>query len=877
MSSIGKAKAAVPSTVEAIRMASVSVLGSTTTRGLPVGAAVGLGSMMEENSETVAMNVAPLVFSVRDSLRESEGLELLSVIWDLDRTPSSEILPEQLVVAGSSVGEASSHACMLTWEKGVVDPFKVDANIRKLTRKMADIEVAVLSSGLDYDREGLAVLRHFADRFNRVMFVDMLDRQFQSSYTTTSVKPDDIDFEAVVKAKCRKDFSTMPPGLRVLKPRELQMVLPKAEPGVLSEHFKHRIMTPNAIETLVTRIPEVGRTILGELNAYAYSSEEVGIATTVIGALVEYIGRDRIRASELDKAIEQGNNFSDMVAKTVDVLSEAVEQHISSGAALLPTGHKDALVSIAAAKTKKLTGRGGEVALNMLTRFLDQMMDTVERAIPEGEETRAWQLKGALRYFVAYARKVAYYFAEEFRRFLVITLSRKTVLSTIVAFRQELTGRFTSPTDLMLFQKFIAELYSMLNAAFDKATFEGVRMKTPTQLMDVAIDAMIEGFDSLDVSDLISFSDTAQIARLEVTSRHTVRAAGQEGALDSEGKALMDKLSTLEGLVGDISPNIAGTVLARPFISQVLDAVDAGGADLKGELIRAVDSLGEKSPEWRVEALHLVNEAFSGVQDASDYRSNLLAFARYVHENIGLRMSSQSILDRVRSEADHLQKAHEQELKRWEQICLQIEEENKAIRQHNEKRQRLLEQAKVDYVRESAEYDAALKQVEPKPALAEQTMPPQAEGSTVSVTPPEPLQSRLRGIDLELPLLVAKPLPVKPEPSGDLIISVELRDLLAAKLDEMGKREHELEKLISQHLQGLKAERARATGESSVSINEEFLEYLMNSTIRSLGRLLPRATRVYLTDPEFPGLVYLVTYDYHDDEMTVRLGNNFLR
>ncbi len=877
MSATGKAKTTVTSTVEAIRMASVSVLGSTTTRGLPVGAAVGLGSMMEENSETVAMNVAPLVFSVRDSLRQSEGLELLSLIWDLERAPSSELLPEQLVVAGSSVGEVSSHACMLTWERGIVDPFKVDANIRRLTKKMADIEVAILSSGLDYDREGLAVLRHFADRFNRVMFVDMLDRQFQTSYTTMSIKPDDIDLEAVVKAKCRKDFSSMPPGLRVLKPWELQLVLPKAEPAALSQHFRHRIMTPNAIETLVTHIPEIGRTILGELNAYAYSSEEVNIATTVIGALVEYIGRDSVKASELDKVMDQANSFAELVAKSVDVLSEAVEQHISSGLALLSTGHRDALVKILTVKAKNLTGRGGEVALKMLIRLLDHMMDSVGRTIPQGEEARAWQLKGTLRYFVTYARKVAQYFAEEFRRFLVVTLSRKAVLNAIVAFRQELTGRDTSPTDLMLFHKFIAELYSMLNAAFDRAAFEGVKMKTPAQLMDVAIDAMIEGFDNLDVSDLISFSDTAQIARSEVISKQTIPGAAQEAAIDSEGKTLMERLSTLEALVRDISPNIAGTVLARPFLSQVLDAMGTAGADLKTELTRAVQSFGDRSREWRAEALHLIEDAFGGMKGTADYHSNLIAFARYVHDNVGLRMSSQSILDRVKSEADHLQRTHEQDLKQWKQICLLTEAENDGIRQHNEKRQRLLEQAKVDYGRESAEYEASPKQVEPKPEVGEQTVVPPDEGPRVSVAPPESLETRLRKVDLEFPLLVVKPLPVKPEPSQNLITSAKLRDLLTAKLDEMGKREQELEKLISQHLQRLKAERARVTGESTVSINEEFLEYLMGSAIRSIGRLLPRATRVYLTDPEFPGLVYLVTYDYHGDEMTVRLGSNFLR
>ncbi len=53
------------STVEAIRMASASVLGTSTGLGYPIGSATGTGSMLEQHSETVAMNIAPLIFSVR--------------------------------------------------------------------------------------------------------------------------------------------------------------------------------------------------------------------------------------------------------------------------------------------------------------------------------------------------------------------------------------------------------------------------------------------------------------------------------------------------------------------------------------------------------------------------------------------------------------------------------------------------------------------------------------------------------------------------------------------------------------------------------------------------------------------------------------------
>ena len=102
-----------PSTVEAIRMASASVLGTSTGLGYPIGSAIGVGSMLEQHSETVSMNIAPAIFTIRDTLMASEGLELLSIDWDLDRTPGPDVLPEQLVVAGGSEGGVGSHVCVL--------------------------------------------------------------------------------------------------------------------------------------------------------------------------------------------------------------------------------------------------------------------------------------------------------------------------------------------------------------------------------------------------------------------------------------------------------------------------------------------------------------------------------------------------------------------------------------------------------------------------------------------------------------------------------------------------------------------------------------------------------------------------------------------
>ncbi|MHA2424816.1 MAG: hypothetical protein ACXAEF_08515, partial [Candidatus Thorarchaeota archaeon] len=177
-----------PSTVESIRMASASILGTTTSRGYPLGSATGSGSMMEENSETVAMNITPLIFSLRDALLASENLNLLSLEWDLESSPGPEVLPETLIVAGGLSDDVASYICALSWEKGVIDPFKMDSYISTIAKKISDIEKAVIGNDLPYETEGLRVLKRFSDRFNGVTFVEMLDRQFQETWDTKKLK-----------------------------------------------------------------------------------------------------------------------------------------------------------------------------------------------------------------------------------------------------------------------------------------------------------------------------------------------------------------------------------------------------------------------------------------------------------------------------------------------------------------------------------------------------------------------------------------------------------------------------------------------------------------------------------------------------------------
>ena len=294
MSGQSRKKAQAPSTIEAIKMASASILGVSTSRGNPLGSAIGSGSMMQQNSEAVAMNISSLIFAIRGALRRTEGLELLSLEWNLDRAQGSEVLPEQLSIAGALSNEVSSHVCVLSWEEGIVDPFKIDNHMQKLSKKLADVEAAVVNSNLDYETDGMAILGKFADRLNSVVFVEMMDRQFKGSWDSVQLKSENIDEESVIKLQYRDDFSTLPPGMTILERTDLRFDSPQLSEMDRISHFKRRILTPSAIETISSSVVNSGRAILAELNAYAYGIEEVDIVRASIAALVRFLGSDSL-------------------------------------------------------------------------------------------------------------------------------------------------------------------------------------------------------------------------------------------------------------------------------------------------------------------------------------------------------------------------------------------------------------------------------------------------------------------------------------------------------------------------------------------------------------------------------------------------------
>ncbi|MFW9981964.1 MAG: hypothetical protein ACFFE3_08620 [Candidatus Thorarchaeota archaeon] len=865
-----------PSTVEAIRMASASVLGTSTGLGYPIGSAIGTGSMLEQHSETVAMNIAPLIFSVRDTLMSSEGLELLSVEWDLDRTPSPEVLPEQLVVAGGREGGVGSHVCVLSWEKGVVDPFKIDKYMKILSKKIADVESAVINNELNYELEGLAVLGDFADRLNSVLFVDMIDRRFQGSWDSLQVKPEHIDIDLVAKMKVADDFTLLPPGMKIIDRKSLDFSLPSYPDDKLVEHFKHRVLTPSAIETLTKVIPETGQDILKELNYYAYAVEEAEVVEGIITTLTEFLELSEISLSDIDSLKPRIDEFVKLLEETVNSLEHIVEQHLSSGKSLTIEDHKSSLIGNVAT-SDEFSGIKKKLSLELSERFLN----SVTREFSESGEVRAWQLKSTLRHSIAYATRVTQYFSNELNQYLVINAARKAFSTALREFRQEALNEYLDPTDLTLFEKFYAEVEAQLNAAFSKELFEGARYQDFRQLMDVITRKMIDAFKEIDVWDLISFSDVAEIARRAITQNYAVPQG--EGPLTDHGATLMSLLDEFETLGSDIIPDVADTILSKPLVRRIIDTMLKEQTNLIDELSVSVEGAAERPDEWKKEALEWVESFRRAIDETMTQPQALLTLLNSVHEIVGETVTPGSMANRAKFEADIREEKYQKLVQEWQTQLQLIKQENESIRENNAKRESLIAEKTQQYEAAMRAYETALQDYNSKleeyraATSAEDYLPGSIPPPPEEPSKPLPIDSHIHDIRNQYPVKEEKPEPPKPEPDPALKFYLELRDLLQNKLDHLKEREKGMEETFARRVLKLQAEGIGSASMIGINIGEEFIEHLMSSTVRSLGHLLPRISRVYLRDTKEEGLLYLVTYERHGNDMTVSVGSTFLR
>jgi hypothetical protein len=881
-----------PSTVEAIRMASASVLGSSTGLGYPIGSAIGVGSMLEEHSDTVSMNIVPLIFNIRDSLMSSEGLELLSIEWDLDRSPGPDILPEQLVVAGGIEGGVGSHVCVLSWEKGVVDPFKIDDYMKVLSKKIADIESAVINNELNYEMEGLSVLSKFTDRLNSVLFVDMLDRRFQGSWDSLQVKPDHVDVDMIAKMIVADDFTLQPPGMKILGRKSLEFKLPTESDEKLVAHFKRRILTPSAIEMLTRVIPETGQRLLNELNYYAYAVEESEIVEGTVNALRNFLGQREVTLTDIGSLRPRIDEFVKILRNSVNVLEHIVEAHLSSGKSFTIEGHKSALSGAISSESEVSSGTKNTLAVEIV----DRIMNSVSREFIGSGEIRAWELKGTMRYAIAYTKRVSQYFSNELNQYLVTNAARKAFFTALQDFRKETLQYELSSTDLTLFDLFYAEIQSQLNGAFSKEAYEGGQYSDFKQLMDVITRKLIESFKTIDVWNLIGFENVAEIARKEIVQQYSTQETEE---LTEHGRALISLLDEFQDLVSDVIPDVADTLLSKQLIRKIIDMMLSEQTDLVSELKTAVEGASERPDEWRKEAMEWVESFNSAMDDSMTQPQALLTLLNSIHEIVGETVTPHAMVDRAKYEADQREQEYLARVQVWENECQAIDRENDEIRAHNAEREELLTQKRRQYEERMRQYEIALKQYmeELERYKADQEAAKAAEDITVEEpdstippsvsSPPSPppsepvkpsaIDAELHEIRTQYPVKEEKSHPPKPDPDPSLKYYIELRDLLQSKLDHLGEREKDMEATFAKRVLRLQSEGIGSASMIGLDIGDDFVEYLMGSKVRGLGKLLPRVARVFLRNPKEDGLLYLVKFEHQAGELTVSVGNTFLR
>ncbi len=848
MSGTRTRKSHAPSTAESLRMASVSVLTATTKKGVPLGNAIGLGSMMEENSETVAMNIAPIIFGLRYVLLTQEGLDLLSMQWNLDAPSSARVLPEQLLVAGGSSGGVFTNACVLTWERGVVDAFKIDDHMNTVSRKLADIELAIENNQLDYDQYGVQVLRRFTDRLNRVTFVDMMDRRFQGSWDSVQLKIDQVDVECEVTAPVVENFAVRPPGLQTSGNPHLRFLLPNYDESLLLEHFKHRILIPSSIEILTERIPEAGRAILAELNSFAYSIEEAAAMRVLINGLISFVGTSSVTPENMNDLIVKGEEYASLAVDALGVFEELAEQHIGSGKSLLLSGHEEEFNLLMQMRSSELTGIKGF----LVKAFFESLMDSLRREFPQDKEIRAWQLKSSIRYFVAYANRAVSNFSQDFNRFLIISITRKVLISAL----RDLKNRGDLPEldaiDQTLFNKIYDELHSQLNALFARHAFKG-DIGNPTLLLNSIADEIIKAFQAMDVWSLVDFSDIAEIARTELK-----RMADDSSLLVSPDE-LSNLLTRYEHLVQEVIPDVARTLLSRDTINRVIDGVLQHSGPFMDQLTLAVEAHSDRSGPWVDEATNWVSEFEEQVDTSLPVSQQLLEFVRFVHEKLNTARGTLAVVEKVKSRTDELEQEHARELREWEAEYKRISAENERAGALNAKREEMLREAREKFEREQQEYNSRV-----------------ASGE-VSPTPPEPLESRIARIDRQYPEQRTQPLPQRPEPSKELLLYRQLRTILTERIEKMNDRRKSIEDQFANLLAGIKDKGLRETTDVTVDLNEEFFDYLLDDVLRGLSHVFPYITRVYLCEHDDPSVMYLVAYERKAGELKITIGNTFLR
>ncbi|MFX1265097.1 MAG: hypothetical protein ACFFH0_06935, partial [Promethearchaeota archaeon] len=512
---------------------------------------------------------------------------------------------------------------------------------------------------------------------------------------------------------------------------------------------------------------------------------------------------------------------------------------------------------------------------SIATALVEQMMKSFQREFYDVTELRAWRLRSATSYFILFAGRVAGYFAVEVNQYLLVTSARRAFLSALHDFQEETKAQASDSTDKLLFEKFYMELHSQMNAILDKETHEGLSHHRLDDLLKTINKEMTEAFGHIDMWDLIGFGDVAQIAKGEISKKYSGGPESEE--INETGQSLLDILEAFEDLVVEIIPNVADTLLSKPLLRKIMDRTVSQNADLIKELADFIETGTQKSDEWKDEARAWVKAYSESIDQQLSAPERFLALLRFVHTKVGLGSTAQAMVDRLTSETDLRERAYQMIVEEWEESCRRLETENEPIRENNRKRDELIAHAEVQYQEEMTKYESDMEKyrqdVEAARMLPEEDTPP------ALTEPPRPksLDVRLVEINNQYPHQEEKPLPQKPVPPPDMFHYIELRNLLTEKLQSMDAAEERMEAVFVERLQKMQSDASAASSEIRLELGEELLEYLRNSRIRGLGRLIPRPTRAFLRDPKKPELLYLVTYEQSGNELNVTIGDNYLR
>jgi len=456
-------------------------------------------------------------------------------------------------------------------------------------------------------------------------------------------------------------------------------------------------------------------------------------------------------------------------------------------------------------------------------------------------------------------------FLEELFQFLLVTSVKKVLLTTLQQFREEMLGRGLDATDTMLFHKFYAELYSLLNAIIDGISFEGSKQESIEDLISIISRDTMDAFSKIDILNLVGFTDVADIAKREVQTSHS----SDDEALTDKGTALMNLLIFFERFVSETLPDVGDTILSKETINPIIDQVINGGPTLIERLREAINAEEEKPEEWKTEALSWVDDLATQASDITNLSEQLLALLNISYSRLGSGITATSIVEKVSAVVSDYKIEYDELVDKWENSCREVDTENEPIREANNQRASLLTKAKDEFETEQAKFEQELARYNEQSALGTSDSVPPAKPQTLE-------ERRLKIYDL-YPMRDEKPHPPKPEPSDEMSSYMDLHTLLDEKMKKMNESQTGMEEIFSERLKVLRLEGAEIARGVSISVSTDFLEYLMNSVIRKLARLLPRSTRAYLKHPENPDLIYLVLYEHIGDELTISIGNNLLR